>query len=161
MLGLWAATAMIAAAGEPSLRAKWPNDLVLGDRKVGGILTEAWVDAGRLAHVVVGAGVNLGTGETDLPRQLRSTAATLAADPDVLLVRFLKALRPGADLPAGTLLERYRPLCSTLGRTVRATAVTGEQLEGVAVDLDARGGLVVEADGGRATVAFGEAALLR
>jgi BirA family biotin operon repressor/biotin-[acetyl-CoA-carboxylase] ligase len=51
---------------------------------------------------------------------------------------------------------RYRTMCATLGRRVRATVVDGTTVEGSAVDLDDHGGLIVETEGGRQTVSFGE-----
>ncbi len=166
VLGLLAAVEMIAASARPDLRARWPNDLVHGDRKVGGILTEGEVAGGRVGHVVVGVGVNLAMTDADFPEDLRSKATSLAgdvgaADPEALLTGFLAGLRRGTHLPLREVVEKYREVCDTLGRRVRATTTSGEVLEGIAVDLDGLGGLVMERAGRRVTVAFGEVEHLR
>jgi BirA family biotin operon repressor/biotin-[acetyl-CoA-carboxylase] ligase len=155
-LGLLAATAMIAAADVSGLRSKWPNDLVLGGRKVGGILTEARVERRRLSFVVVGVGVNLGTGEDDVPISLRSTAAALSTGPETLLSAFLEAMRRGSGGSVDEIVDDYRTLCATLGSRVRATTTSGEIVEGTAVDLDERGRLVVDVAGTHRIVSFGE-----
>ena len=56
------------------VRCKWPNDLLVGDAKVGGILVESSVVDGRLAHAVVGIGVNLeAAGAASTPRRGSAT----------------------------------------------------------------------------------------
>ena len=49
----------IEGVGGPTVRCKWPNDLMAGDDKVGGILAESLVEGDRLASVVIGSGINL------------------------------------------------------------------------------------------------------
>jgi len=166
LLGLLAAVELIASAGHPAMRAKWPNDLVFEDRKVGGILLEAAITGGHVEHLIVGVGLNVGQAEADLPPELRSTATSLrlegaSADQESLLARFLAGFRRGVALPARDLVQEYRGVCATIGRRVRAVTATGEGVEGMAVDVDDRGGLVVEEHGRRHAVAFGEVAHLR
>lgn len=55
---------------------KWPNDVVVGGRKIAGILAESASSGSRLAHVVVGVGVNVNTGEDDFAGELRERAAS-------------------------------------------------------------------------------------
>jgi BirA family biotin operon repressor/biotin-[acetyl-CoA-carboxylase] ligase len=168
-LGLLAAVELIASAGHPGMRAKWPNDLVVGDRKIGGILLEAAVAEGRLSHVVVGVGVNVTMTEADFPDELRSSATSFLLEgmrvddqiQETLLSGFLAGFRRCAELPAGEIVEEYRGVCATLGRPVRATVASGEVVEGLAVGLDERGSLVLDREGGRKTVVFGEVTHLR
>lgn len=164
LLSLLAAVEMVSSVGHPRLRSKWPNDLVVEERKAGGILVEARVAAGRLEHAVVGVGVNVATAPGDFPPELRGRATSLAAegipaDPRAILTGFLAGLRvprAPAEIVAG-----YRRVCASLGRTVRARTTDGSEVEGDAVDLDERGGLVVDTAQGRRTVAFGEVDHLR
>jgi BirA family biotin operon repressor/biotin-[acetyl-CoA-carboxylase] ligase len=165
LVSLAAATAMVAAAEIPGLGSKWPNDLVVGDRKVGGILAEAAVEGANLRHLVLGMGVNLAMAPEDFPPEVEGTATSLAAvggsdDAERLLMRFLRAFRPALDrLPEGAV-ERYREICTTLGRRVRARTTEGRDVDGVAVDLDDRGGLIVDTPAAPRTVAFGEVSQL-
>jgi len=160
LLGLLAAAQLVEASGDPSVAAKWPNDLVRKDRKIGGILTEGEVSSGVLRFVVIGVGINLASSEDELPGHLRSSAGSLHVAPDTLVTRFLRGLRRYPEATSAATLTAYRRVSSTLGQRVRATTTSGELVEGTAVDLDERGGLVVERDGLRAVVAFGEVAHL-
>jgi BirA family biotin operon repressor/biotin-[acetyl-CoA-carboxylase] ligase len=173
VISLLAASEMAAACGRVAgvdVASEWPNDLVAGmDRKVGGILTESAIVDGTIDHVVLGIGVNVAIETGDFPDQIRSTATSLAmeggaAGPMELLEGFLagfrEAYRPAGNGFPAAVVERYRNVCATLGRRVRATVLDGTTVEGSAVDLDDHGGLVVETDSGRQTVAFGEIAHL-
>jgi BirA family transcriptional regulator, biotin operon repressor / biotin---[acetyl-CoA-carboxylase] ligase len=140
--------------------SKWPNDLLAENRKVGGILPEAKV-SGALEYLVLGIGVNVSMTEEDFPADLSGAATSLllaggSAEPEDLLGRFLAGFRAswkeGDPMDREDVLRRYRTICATLGRQVRATTVTGTILEGTASDLDDHGGLMI----GDSTVGFGE-----
>ncbi len=168
VVSLLAATEMAAACGRVAgveVTSKWPNDLTAGSRKVGGILTETAILDDRVDFLVLGIGVNVSMDRAEFPEQLRETATSLALEGgsanlaellEGFLSGFLRAYRPAQEGFGRSVVGRYRPLCATLGRRVRATVTDGRTVEGSAVDLDDRGGLVVEADGDRKTVAFGE-----
>lgn len=160
-------TLLAGAAMAEALRAvtgadvtcKWPNDLLEAEAKVGGILAGSEVRDGRLAFVVLGVGVNLGT-----PPAVVGAGALSGGDAAEVLGAFLEALArdyPPAEGFAERVLERYRNVCSTLGREVRATTVDGRMVEGPAVDVDALGGLVVRSSAGLETVRFGDVEHLR
>ena len=161
LLSLLAAVAMVEASGLPEMRSKWPNDLVVGERKAGGILAEASVSDGSVRHVVIGTGVNLSTPE--LPDGSATSIAEERGDPDAeaILTRYLRALRAGYGEFPGGVVERYAAICSTLGRQVRAEQSGGSALEGVATGLDDRGGLIVDTSDGTRTLSFGEVTHLR
>jgi BirA family biotin operon repressor/biotin-[acetyl-CoA-carboxylase] ligase len=166
LLSLLAAVCMAEAcraACQVDVRCKWPNDLVVGSRKLGGILAEAAVKSGQLDYLVIGTGVNVGQAETDFPEELRATATSVAieggrADVPALLQAYLSALhrRYEPEGPPGDLLDEYRVLCDTIGRKVRATTMSGDVVEGIALEVGDSGDLVVETSTGRARVAFGE-----
>src|SRR4029079_18765017 len=70
---------------------KWPNDLVVGGRKLGGVLVEAKLDGTRLSHLVIGTGVNLEQAEGDFPEDLRGLATSAAMEggrPDAATLLF-------------------------------------------------------------------------
>lgn len=158
LIGILAATQLVEASGDPSVSAKWPNDVVRNDRKIGGILTEGEVSSGVLRFVVIGVGVNLASSEDDLPGHLRSTAGSLWMASDTLATRFLRGLRRYPEATPAAILTAYRRVSATLGQRVRASTTSGELIEGTAVDLDERGGLVVEREGRRTVISFGEVA---
>ncbi len=142
------------------IACKWPNDLLEGEAKVGGILAGSEVLDGGLAFVVLGVGVNL-----RVVPEVAGAGAVEGADPSEVLGVFLEAFsqeyEPAAEAFGERVLRRYRSVCSTLGRAVRATTTEGRVVEGTAVDVDALGGLVVRSGGGWQTVRFGDVEHLR
>jgi BirA family transcriptional regulator, biotin operon repressor / biotin---[acetyl-CoA-carboxylase] ligase len=144
------ADAVGAVAGfTPDL--KWPNDLVVRDRKLAGLLAEREPGAGgSLAAVIVGAGVNVQW--TTFPPELadRATACNLEAgrvvDRDALLEHYLEGLGYRLDALAAVPGE-YRERLGTLGRRVRVEQAGGA-LTGTAVDVRDAGELVVRDDNG-------------
>jgi BirA family biotin operon repressor/biotin-[acetyl-CoA-carboxylase] ligase len=132
---------------------KWPNDLVVEDRKVGGILVEARSAAGVVSPLVIGIGLNCTQMPEDFPAEIRDTAASLAtlgAEIDrTLLARGLLAELDGviarAADPAGGIGEvrgEAAARCRTLGRriSVREGATT---YRGEVIGLDPDYGLVL------------------
>lgn len=152
LLSLAAAVAVAEALAQVAgvaARLKWPNDVLVGGRKIAGILLESRL--GPPPTVVVGIGVNLT--QRTFPPSLRAGATSVALETDrpvareTLLDALLEALdRWRRSLERGrtaALLERWRALADTLGRTV---SIDGAH--GVAVDVDADGALLL-ADGDR------------
>ena len=148
---------------------KWPNDVVgADDRKVGGILIETVIEVDRVVGAVIGVGMNLDWRRGDMPTEIRETATSLVdlgADPVDrvgLLDRILDRL--SAELlwiEAGrSPIDRYRARCRTLGRRVTVT-VGDRTIDGVAIDLDEDGALVVETGNGRERVSNGEVQRVR
>jgi BirA family biotin operon repressor/biotin-[acetyl-CoA-carboxylase] ligase len=130
-----------------ALRLKWPNDLMLGDRKVGGILCEARWQGAALAWVAVGLGINV---TNPLPADVDQRATRLAEHaPGVSpepLAEPLRAAIARAGAAAGPLtpaeLGRYVARDWLRGRTLRAPAA------GVATGVDADGALLVTSPAG-------------
>jgi BirA family transcriptional regulator, biotin operon repressor / biotin---[acetyl-CoA-carboxylase] ligase len=147
--GLAVAEALVAAAGVTA-RIRWPNDVLIDKKKVSGVLPEAVSRAdGRVGHVLLGIGINVN--QREFPDDLRDEATSLrlatgtAHDPGRLLSPVLDALdrRYGEWLAGGFagLRQDWRRRASTLGERVR----TGDGQEGVAVDVDETGALLVDA----------------
>jgi BirA family biotin operon repressor/biotin-[acetyl-CoA-carboxylase] ligase len=162
------AQACLAGCGL-AVRCKWPNDLVVGARKLGGVLVESSVRGDRLEYAVIGIGVNLNQSADDFPPELRDTATSVALEggrPDApgLLEAFLARATVFCD-PSNprfreTVLEAYRLVSDTLGRTVVAATTSGRRVQGRAVDIGEEGQLIVETPSGLETVTFGEIAHL-
>jgi len=157
VLTLLAGTALASASSELAdqrTACTWPNDLLVAGRKAGGILAESRVDAGRFEHVVIGIGVNLRAPPRDVP----GAGAVDAEDDDLLdafFAAFVRGYQPAHPAFAGGVIAAYRDVCATLGARVRAT-IPGAVVEGEAVDVDERGGLVVRTPTGEQVVRFGE-----
>ena len=126
-VALAAADACATVAGV-DVSLKWPNDLMVGERKLAGILAERHQDG----PVVVGLGLNVGWAPEG--------AARLGDGIDPLDV--LRAVLAAYDALPGDIGQRYRDAMSTIGRTVRVERPDGV-LEGVAIDVEPDGRLVV------------------
>ncbi len=129
LLSLAAGVAAAEACGR-GVRLKWPNDLLLDGRKIGGILVEA-----SPARAICGIGINLtwapeGAAQLDEPR-------------DQLLERLRPALERWSTTPAEQVLARWRNLSDTIGKKVRVE-LPDRIVEGIAQDIDANGSLVVD-----------------
>lgn len=140
-------------------RLKWPNDVMVGGRKLAGILLES--RTGERPVVVVGIGINVGQHRWPPDLEERATsvqeASGRAIDRETLLVAVIEELSTwrGRLEREGVAPVRaeWLALSDTIGRTV---AVDG--LRGVAIDLDATGALVLEHDGVRHLAVAGTAA---
>ena len=151
--GLAASDACDDVAGvRPGL--KWPNDLVVDDAKLAGLLAESVVEGDALRALVVGMGLNV----TVAPEGATALAshATGAVDRRPLLDAWLRRLDARLDDLDGVLAD-YRPRCATLGREVRVERPGGDVLTGTAVDVTDAGHLVV----GRTEVAVGDVVHVR
>jgi BirA family biotin operon repressor/biotin-[acetyl-CoA-carboxylase] ligase len=170
--GVWAmalaAHAAVAELAGIDAELKWPNDLMVGGRKLAGILAEAVIDPGGvLAAVVVGLGLNVGWPQP--PPEVAASAVTVeelagrGIDRRALLRTLLSGLSPLLRLWVAdpvALVAAYRARLDTLGRMVRVT-LADRELEGEAVDVTPEGALVVVSGGGRVVVSAGDVVHLR
>lgn len=152
MAALAAARAIHTVAGlSPSI--KWPNDVLLGNRKVGGVLCESGDLNSAAPYVVVGLGLNVNIQAIEFPDELREIATSLAAeaqrqfDRAVLLAAFLSDLEARCEsFLAGHEADVHREYgrqCSTVGRRVRVELAHGERVEGLADSIQQDGSLRV------------------
>jgi len=136
-----------------SVGIRWPNDLVIDDRKLGGILVEARPGPRDTGPVVLGIGINCLQRQQAFPPSLRPHVVSLAmlghaVDRTLLARRLLERLDGVcAGLRTPALIERARRRCRTLGRRIiveeQGTRATGE-----VADLDPDYGLVLRLDDG-------------
>jgi BirA family biotin operon repressor/biotin-[acetyl-CoA-carboxylase] ligase len=156
LTGLAVVDAVRSAAGlDASL--KWPNDVLLGEAKVAGILVERVERTGGAA-AVVGIGLNVSSTREELPVPTATSLALAGArtlDRSVLLGAVLGAFSRWYDGwradGGGGLQAPYARACSTLGRRVAADLPGGDPVRGDAVGVDADGRLLVD-DGARVHV---------
>jgi BirA family biotin operon repressor/biotin-[acetyl-CoA-carboxylase] ligase len=144
---------------------KWPNDVLVSDLKISGILAE--VLPGDPRRVVVGAGVNTDMASVDLPVPTATSFAALGrdADEDRLVADYLEALRDGVAALAVSGAEGVRDdvvaVCATIGADVSVTLPDSTVLSGIAQRLDAEGRLVVATQGVETIVAAGDVVHVR
>jgi BirA family transcriptional regulator, biotin operon repressor / biotin---[acetyl-CoA-carboxylase] ligase len=137
---------------------KWPNDLFLGGRKAGGMLTEARIDADQVRDLVFGLGLNVNGRADDLPADLRRIATSLAdeADAPIDLNKFAAALigrvlQAYAQFVDGSYRARFAELWNRYdilrGKTVSVIQGT-RTVRGIALGIDDEGSLIVRTDSG-------------
>lgn len=129
LLSLAAGVAAAEACGG-HVRLKWPNDLLLDGRKLGGILVEAASD-----KAICGIGINL----TWAPEE----GALLNKPRKVVFGRLQETIRTWSAAPADAVTSRWRELSATLGRRVRLT-LPNQTIEGKADGISERGELIID-----------------
>jgi BirA family transcriptional regulator, biotin operon repressor / biotin---[acetyl-CoA-carboxylase] ligase len=155
LLPLRAGLAVADLAGGAAV-VKWPNDVLLGGRKLAGVLVEA---RPRDRWAVLGIGVNVAVDVAELPADVREQAATLARPPEALeptLAEFLAILERRLAEPAADCLAALRARDALLDRPVRWAAGFGT---GAGID-DAGALLVRRTDGSIETLEAGEVHLV-
>ncbi|MBQ4600915.1 MAG: biotin--[Oscillospiraceae bacterium] len=149
---------------------KWTNDLVIGSRKLGGILTELSVDYSNCltAYAVIGVGINCTQRAEDFPPELGGIATSLALETGkaidrcavaAAMIAALQKMDAGLFSQKQAMLDRYRAGCITLGKEI--SILRADTVEhAIAVDIDSDGALLVRTDRGeKKTVSSGEVSI--
>jgi BirA family biotin operon repressor/biotin-[acetyl-CoA-carboxylase] ligase len=132
---------------------KWPNDILLGGRKVAGLLNEIHSEVDRIHFVILGIGVNLNMNGKTFPREIRALATSLKKEMGQTISRkaFVQSLLEelerwyGIFMKEGgpVILRAWRDRAHIKGRPVKVTSF-GESLTGIAIDVDSDGALILE-----------------
>jgi BirA family transcriptional regulator, biotin operon repressor / biotin---[acetyl-CoA-carboxylase] ligase len=160
-LTIAAATAMfrsIRAQTGLSPGIKWPNDILMGGRKVAGILTELSAELDKVKYVILGVGVDVNLTATEFPPELRKLATSLKIETGhkvnraELAVRILQELdHDYARVCSGqfeAVANEWEEHCSTIGHNV-VIHVGDRKIQGCAESLDADGALLLRTQHGR------------
>jgi BirA family biotin operon repressor/biotin-[acetyl-CoA-carboxylase] ligase len=136
---------------------KWPNDILIGDKKVCGILTEVNATMDKVNYLVVGIGIDMNVDVPMLPSDLQKGATSLKNELDTeingaLLVQkfLLKFENIYNDFKAGKLpeiLNEWRAMSSTIGTSVEVRT-RGKRVQGYAVGINKEGILILEMEDG-------------
>lgn len=166
LAGVAAADALREVATVPAM-LKWPNDVLIRGRKVGGILLESKVSGVRIDHAIIGIGLNVNVPAAALgpmpemalpPTSVMDEGDTAVSREDLLVALLQHMEREYVALPGGapSLRARYRALLEMMGQPVRVLS-DGPPLDAVAEDVAEDGGLVLRLPSGeRRTVLAGE-----
>jgi BirA family transcriptional regulator, biotin operon repressor / biotin---[acetyl-CoA-carboxylase] ligase len=137
---------------------KWPNDIVIGGKKVAGILTELNAELDRVRHIILGIGVNVNLGAGEFPPELRRLATSLKIESGRAISRAELATAILRELDSdyaricgggfAEVADEWQAHCKTIGRQV--TIQIGERrIRGRAESLDDDGALLLRTDHGR------------
>lgn len=147
---------------------KWPNDILVGGKKLVGILTEMNADMDGVKYIVCGIGINVNIRADEFPEDIRSIATSIETESGAPFDRaallgavceeieraYEQMLREGF----APILAEWKKYSVTLGQAVRVIA-PDETYEGRAVDLDEDGSLIVETIAGIKTVLAGDVSI--
>ena len=169
LMHLTCATGVAAAQaiGNPHVGIKWTNDLVLGKRKLGGILTELSVDplSGKVAWAVIGIGINCCQAPGAFPEEIRDIACSLGMETQdvpklvAALIAALAQMRQRLLTHKAEIMAQFCQQCITIGSEI--SIVRGDEIRhGKAIGVDENGGLqVLLSDGRMDTVTSGEVSI--
>jgi BirA family biotin operon repressor/biotin-[acetyl-CoA-carboxylase] ligase len=147
----------IAAQTGLNPEIKWPNDILLGQRKVAGILTELKAELDRVNYLILGIGVDVNLSPSDFPPDLSKTATSLSAELGRPVSRADLAVAVLRELDAdyarvkangfAAIAEEWESHCTTLGRNVSIT-IGERQIRGRAESLGDEGALLLRTEHG-------------
>ena len=164
--GVYAVKA-IEKATDKRPQIKWANDLVLGNRKLGGILTEISADpiTRKVEWAIIGIGINCSQQAEDFPEEIRDIACSLNIAPQerfslmAQLICQLHTMRQELFFKKNAIMEDFCSRCITLGQDI--SILQGDQVQhGKAVTVDSDGRLLVKLhNGGDIWVSSGEVSI--
>jgi BirA family biotin operon repressor/biotin-[acetyl-CoA-carboxylase] ligase len=136
---------------------KWPNDLMVSDKKIGGILTELKTDRGRIISAIVGIGINVNAGIDTYPADVQEIATSLKNETgmsysrEIVISEILNEMdywyKILNRMGKGIILLEWQKLTSTLGREVKVI-VGKETFTGLAESIDSEGMLILRLPSG-------------
>jgi BirA family biotin operon repressor/biotin-[acetyl-CoA-carboxylase] ligase len=136
---------------------KWPNDLLINDKKLGGILTEADMEMDRINFIIVGIGINVNMPRSAFPPSIKDTATSLqeVLGKQVSRVTIIQALLQKFELwytrfkegKGEAITRRWEELAQIKGKEV-SVGFMGDIVQGQALEIDADGALLVQEAGG-------------
>jgi len=142
---------------EPEI--KWPNDVLIKGKKVGGILIESNVREGRVNYAILGIGINVNLNVVDFPEiQTKATSLSHELGEEISRLDLVRCLLSEieffylASTTGDVVYEQWQRRLITLGKKVQATSATGEKvLDGIAESVDRDGSLWLRLDDGSLT----------
>lgn len=163
MAASWASAEAIAKTTGLDCRLKWPNDILVGGKKAGGVLSEAAFTDNRIEYAVVGIGINVNWDPSQIP-ELRETATSLSVAlglevPRVPLLRAMLAKLEEGYKMAQEDQEFHRLWAKRLDTLHREVEIDlgGEIVRGFAEDVDREGALLLrQSDGSLRRITMGE-----
>ncbi|WP_297213025.1 MULTISPECIES: biotin--[acetyl-CoA-carboxylase] ligase [Thermodesulfovibrio] len=150
---------------------KWPNDMLVDHKKVGGILSEIKIEGEKIKAAVVGIGINVNMTEEDIPEEIKDIATSLRIckgeefSRALLAVEIIKEFDKWYQLlekkNRKTIIDRWMQLSGTIGRQVKIV-LTEREIIATAEAIDEEGRLIVKlSDGTYEKISAGDVTLLR
>lgn len=152
MMASLAAVEAISNTTGLDARIKWPNDILVNQKKISGILTEMNAEEEKINYVVIGIGINVNMKNEDFPENIRIPATSVMDslgrkfDRSKLLCSLIESMDSNYEYlrkkGVMSVMSKWRPLCITLNKMIKVTSAGGA-ITGVAEDVTKEGGLVI------------------
>ncbi|MCX7988725.1 MAG: biotin--[acetyl-CoA-carboxylase] ligase [Thermodesulfovibrio sp.] len=150
---------------------KWPNDMLVDHKKVGGILTEMKIEGEKIKAAVIGAGININMTEEDIPEEIKEIATSLRIykgeefSRTMLAAEIIKEFDKWYQLlekkNRKSIIDRWMELSGTIGKQVKIV-LTDREIIALAEAIDEEGRLIVKLENGTyEKISAGDVTLLR
>ena len=152
--------AVKSVSGVP-VSIKWPNDMMVANRKLGGILTEIKTDMDGIKHAIIGIGININTDISEMHENIKTIATSIMIETrsrhsrQPFVVEMLKEMncwyKTLISKGKKPILAEWLKLSSTIGRTVQVTIQANQatsKIKGIAEGIDNEGMLILKLSNG-------------
>lgn len=171
LTGVIACTTALRRYTEIPVLIKWPNDMLVGDKKVGGILTEMKIEGEKIKAAVIGIGININMTEEDIPEEIKEIATSLRIFKNeefsriILAAEIIKEFDKWYQLlekkNKKAIIDRWIELSGTIGKQVKIV-LSDREIIALAEAIDEEGRLIVKLeDGTYEKISAGDVTLLR
>jgi BirA family transcriptional regulator, biotin operon repressor / biotin---[acetyl-CoA-carboxylase] ligase len=136
---------------------KWPNDILVGGKKIAGILTELSAELDKVRYVILGIGIDVNLNANELPAELRKTATSLKIESDEIISRAELAVAVLRELDLdyaricggkfSAVADEWEAHCATIGKNV-TVHIGDRKIRGRAESLDDDGALLLRTEHG-------------
>ena len=151
--------------GEHTHRIKWPNDILINNKKISGILTEMKASAGNIIFIIAGTGINIGPVADDLPHELKIIASSIYDETGIIIdrteflcsfllnmeTRYNEFLRYGLT----DILAAWKENSDIIGKIISGNT-SGNPVKGKVTGINHDGSLTLETDSGPVIINSGE-----
>lgn len=171
LLAAVACTIALVRTTGVEISIKWPNDLMVSGKKLGGILTEVRSESGRIKTAIIGIGINVNITKKDFPTEISPIATSLKEESGIyhsrtgIIVQILREFENWnqifSEAGKAPIIKQWRELSSTSGKMVTVTT-SQESFSGVAEDIDEEGRLILRLPSGdMKKISSGDVTMLR
>jgi BirA family biotin operon repressor/biotin-[acetyl-CoA-carboxylase] ligase len=162
LVAVTAAEALMETTGLAAC-VKWPNDILVGGRKIGGILLEMAVEMDAIDYIVIGLGINVNSTAEQFPQDIRKKTTSVLMETGkpfsrvLLLCRFLELFEQGYNALGKSgfepIITRWKALTDIVGKQATIRTINGNY-KGVITDMDHDGFLIIRDEQGSETRLF-------
>lgn len=155
--------------GIHSHRIKWPNDILINNKKISGILTEMKASSGKILFIIAGIGINTGPVSADIPDELKYIASSIYDETgtEIDRLKFLQSFllhfetRYNEFLQSGleNILAAWKENSDIIGKMI-SVCVNQEIINGKVTSINFDGSLTIETGPGQLTINSGEISIL-